>query len=168
MAAKKKTPERLMLENVHLIFKNFRGEASQYNAAGNRNFCVVIDDAEEAARLSAEGWNIRQTRGDEDQPPDYILTVKLNYNGRVPPRVIKISSSDMSRQIPLTESTVEMLDYLPIESADVLINPYPYTVRGESGISAYCQTLYAVIREDALDAKWLRVAEGGLPFDADE
>lgn len=145
--------ERLRLENVKIIFKNFRGEKGPYNEAGVRTFSVVIDDLNQAAELIEEGWALKPLKNEEGDIDAYHLPVKVNYGSRQPPRIYKVSITNKG-QLPLNEKTVDMLDYLPIDYADVIVNPYQWEVRGESGIKAYCQTMYVVIEENELDVKW--------------
>ena len=43
--------ENLVIENARLLFRNFSGRESKYNRAGQRNFCVYIEDAADAQKL---------------------------------------------------------------------------------------------------------------------
>ena len=54
--------ERLKLEGMQIIFKNFRGEKGPYNAAGDRNFSVVINDLDYAEHLISLGWALKPLR----------------------------------------------------------------------------------------------------------
>ncbi len=146
-----KKVEQLMLEEVQIIFKNFTGTKSTYNAEGERNFSVIFDDPEYAKDLIALGWNVRVFRQtDEDDPIQYHMSVKVNYAGHHPPRVFAVKASGA---LPLEESTIAMLDWTPIKYCDVVINPYKWTVNEDSGIKAYLNTLYAVVDENKFDIK---------------
>lgn len=154
--------ERLRLENVQIIFKNFRGEKGPYNDTGNRNFSVLVDNLDLASDLIKEGWNLKPLKNEDGDIDAYHLPVKINYEGRIPPRIYKVTISTGS-QLQLDIKTIDMLDYLPIDYADIIINPYRWEVRGESGVKAYVQTMYVVIEENELDIKWANLP----PFEPD-
>ena len=154
--------ERLKLEGAAVIFKNFRGEKGTYNEEGVRTFSIVIQDLEYAADLIEQGWALKPLKNEEGEADAYHLPVKVNYDSRQPPRIYKISMVN-NAQLPLDEKTIDMLDYLPIDYVDLIVNPYSWEVRGETGIKAYCQTMYVVIEENALDIKWANLDGTNLP-----
>ena len=47
-------------EGSQLIFRNFEGAAGKFNNAGDRNFCLIIDE-ELAAQLDGLKFNIKRT-----------------------------------------------------------------------------------------------------------
>ena len=47
-----KNLDNIVIENAHIMFRNFSGKEAKYNHAGVRNFCVVIDDSEQAQQLA--------------------------------------------------------------------------------------------------------------------
>lgn len=143
--------EHPLFENCRIIFRNFSGEQSQYNRAGDRNFCVVIDDKEVADRMAADGWNVKHLPPlDEGEDETSYLPVAVSYRNQ-PPSIYIISSRGRT---PLDESMVDMLDYADIENVDLIVNPYNWEVNGKAGVKAYVKTMYVTIHEDVLAKKY--------------
>lgn len=148
---KQRIEERPLFENCRIIFRNFAGEQSQYNRAGDRNFCVVIEDSEVASRLEADGWNIKHLPAlDEGGEDTAYLPVAVSFSNR-PPTIVMLSSKGRTH---LDESTINVLDYAEIEKVDLIVNPYNWSVNGKSGVKAYVKSMYVTIREDALSLKY--------------
>lgn len=142
--------KNVTMQGVRLIFRNFRGEAGQFNAAGNRNFSVLLDPKTAKAMLR-DGWNIKELRvREEGDEPEYALKVTCKY-GKVPPRVVMLTSRGRT---DLTEETISVLDHAVIIDADLIVRPYEWDVQGKQGISAYLQSLYVTIQEDELELKY--------------
>ena len=50
--------ETRIFEGARLMFRNFSGKESEFNQAGDRNFCVVLEAAE-AEEMKKIGWNVK-------------------------------------------------------------------------------------------------------------
>ena len=79
----------LVIQDAKIMFRNFEGREKTNNRAGDRNFCVRIDDPEEAQKLAADGWNIKtlSPRDGVDDDEVHFLQVKLNYGRGRPPKI---------------------------------------------------------------------------------
>ncbi len=146
----------LTLEDARILFRNFKGVEGQYNREGDRNFAVIIDEPKIAKQLEEDGWNVKYLKPrEENEEPTPYLQVTVAFKGR-PPSVYMITSKGKTR---MEEETLELLDYVDIRQADMILNPYAWTVNGKSGIKAYLKNLYITVEEDELDRKYSDVPD---------
>jgi hypothetical protein len=113
--------------------------------------------------MERDGWNIKYLKPrEEGDEPQAWLKVKVNFNGR-PPKVVLITEDGEGRKSKtnLTEDTVSILDWAPIESVDLIVNPYEWTVSGNTGVSAYLQSIFVTMEQDDLEKKYANVPETG-------
>lgn len=151
----------LIIEGATLMFKNFTGKAQQYNAEGDRNFCLALDP-ETAERLKADGWNIRMTKPrDPNDPPIPYTKVKVRFDN-YPPKIYLHSGAST---VQLTEDLVSQLDFAEIINVDLDVSPYNWTKGGMSGVTGYLKLMHVTIREDPFAKKYANPSdEGDIPW----
>lgn len=144
---------KLIVENARIIFKNFSGEETKFNRAGNRNFCLIIHDKDLADILADEGWNVKMlVPRDEDEEPRYYTQITVSYKVAPP----KITLVTRRAQTILNEETINSLDYADISNIDLIVRPYEWEINGKTGIKGYLQTMYVTLEEDEFAEKYAR------------
>lgn len=141
----------LNIANAKIIFRNFSGERSSYNREGDRNFCVIIEDEEDARRLEEDGWNIKALRlRDPEDTQKYFLQVRVNFD-KYPPMAYLVSGEHKTL---LDEASISCLDYSDLIKVDLVISPYTWDVNGKTGIKAYLKIGYFTIDEDPFASQY--------------
>lgn len=142
------------IENAVIGFRNFEGREGPYNKSGERSFAVFLD-ANTARELAAEGWNVKFPKDAEKIDPDQDsrdphLQVSVGFE-HFPANVHIIANGVPTK---LTEHEVLMLDWAELESVDLVLRPYTWSVRGQSGIKAYLKAGYFTIVTDQFASKY--------------
>ena len=144
--ANPRVTENIKIENAHILFRNFSGRESKYNRAGQRNFCVYIDD----------GWNIRvREPREEGEAPRHYLQVAVSFDN-IPPTVYMLTKR---KKVKLDEESIDTLDFAEIRNIDLTIRPYNWIIQEgtkneKSGVKAYLRTMYVIIDEDEFAEKY--------------
>lgn len=148
-----KRVNNIEIENATLMFKNFSGIArSRYDREGDRNFCVVIDDPEQAQLMANDGWNVRILKPREDgEEPKHYLNVAINFNFWKKPEIYMICNGVKTL---LDEMSVGTLDGAEIVNCDLVIRPRQWDDDGETKIKAYLQEMYVTIERSRFAAKY--------------
>lgn len=140
-------PSDLMIEDANLLFTNFAGSPTRYNSEGGKREFSVALPLNLVEDLEKDGWNVkyRKNADGEFDPERPYLGVKVSYKFRAP----AIWLITGGRKQLMTEDTVGTLDNITIKTADVVIHPSVYDVRGQQGISAYVKELYVVMDDES-------------------
>lgn len=160
MADKKPWMPNVTMEGVKIVFRNFAGKKGVFNAEGQRNFGVLIDQAL-ADQMAKDGWTIKYLKPrEEGDAPQPWVKVKVHYGKGKPPIVVIITSRGRNN---LSEDEIAILDWADIENVDLIIRPHQWTIEdtGKEGVTAYLYSIYITIREDALERKYSIVPDSG-------
>ena len=75
----------------------------------------------------------------------------------VVPKIVLVNGKE--RKQTLDEKTVGILDWITIESADLIIRPFNYEFNGRTGTKAYLSTLYVTKATDTLEEKYADIPD---------
>jgi hypothetical protein len=150
----------IVIEDARIGFRNFSGKEGKFNPAGRRNFCVFLE-ADLAKALEDDGWNVRWLEPkDEGDSQQAYLQVAVSYDN-IPPKLVLVTSHGKT---VLDETSVNILDWAEIESIDLIIRPYNWsmhegTKNAKSGVKAYIKSMYVTIAEDEFESKYYDVPD---------
>ena len=156
------TNDNILIRDAVIINRNFEGKAEKpYNPQGKRNFSVVLDE-EFANILIKDGWNvkIRPNPNDPDDPAKGYLSVSVQFDSKVPPRIIQITKrGDMVKRTPINENTAALIDSAEIKDVKLEIRPYNWEIKNKDGsidrgVRAYLKTMYYELVEDPFAADY--------------
>lgn len=147
-----------MVEDARLIWRNFSGNPTLFNAEGGKRTFNVVLDKKTADAMAADGWNVKckpagvpAEEGEDGTEEEFCyIEVTVGYKVR-PPKIVVITESGRTS---LREDNVAMLDWADIKVADLIARAYEWEVNGKSGKKAYLQSLFITIDEDPLERKY--------------
>ena len=148
--------ETIVLKDIEPVFRNFSGEARQYNNAGDRNFNAKVSEAQ-AQMLRNKGFRIKEMAPNAyNDEPSYFLKVKVSYRFDAPN--VNLITSKCTRR--LDEDTISELDHMSIEKCDIsIVGSHWSQPSGETGVTAYLRSMYATLREDPLELEYASMEE---------
>lgn len=154
------------LDDARIIYANFTGERSRYNASGTRNFCVLIP-FEMEQQLLADGWYLKYlTPREEGAMPQPYIKVNISDRFGVPPMSIV---SYRGERILNSLDELDALKSAGIRQASVVIKPHRYTTDdGETHFNGYLEEMRIVLREPRFVGRGSNVidaTEGATPTD---
>ena len=121
---KRKDKLEIRIDGARITFRNFAGAEGKFNPAGNRNFCIFLED-ELAKEMEADGWSIKWLDSYEEEPPQAIVNVKMNF-GNYPPNIVLVSNGKLTR---LDETNVNVLDFAELEHIDLILRGYEWFIK---------------------------------------
>ena len=148
---------KYLIDEARIMFRNFEGKPGQFNAAGQRNFHVLLpQDVAEA--LEADGFNVKYLKPrEEGDIPQAHLKVNVKMDSNIPPKIFIVTSKGRRQ---LTEDMLQMVDWADFAKIDLIFSRYKRDwPDGRTTVTAYLQTFFGTIREDELELRYADVPE---------
>lgn len=147
----------ILIDDVRVMFRNFSGKPGQFNAAGQRNFHILLPQ-EAAQDLESQGFNVKYLKArEEGEVPQAHLKINVNLTSNIPPKIIVVNSKGRRQ---LTEDMMDMLDWAEFEKVDLIFARYQREwPDGRTTVTAYLQTFFGFIREDELELRYNDIPE---------
>ena len=142
--------DKVELENVRLIFRNFEGREDAFNPRGQRSTKVVLTP-EQYQQLAALGYNVKLKESRfEDQDPQPQIEVFLRFD-IMPPNVWQVTSRGKTL---LNANNIAVLDTANILNVDMIIRPYDWESPQGTGRKAMLADIWVTIEESRFDLKY--------------
>lgn len=149
----------ISIENTRFIWNtNFSGDPEKDKfKSPKRKANIVIPDIMMARELIDAGVNVKMTKPKEGEEegfvPKYYVSVIVNYDSDWPPKIYLVSGN--SEPNLLDEETVGMLDKIPVDNVNVIINPYEWS---PGRFTLYVKTMYVEqgLGDDPFAARYAR------------
>lgn len=148
---------KYLIDSARITFRNFEGKPGQYNAAGQRNFHIVLPE-DVAQALMEDGFNVKvRPPRNEGDDPFYHLKVNVKMDSNVPPKIYIVTSKGRRQ---LEADMLQMLDWADFANVDLIFSRYKRDwPDGRTTVTAYLQTFFGKIREDELELRYADVPE---------
>lgn len=145
---------KLNIEDAQIGLRNFAGEKSDYNNAGNRNFVVFLDE-EDAEFLAENKFNVKFPKPRPDLDPEQdnrkpFIKVTIGDYAKVL-QIVELADGEQN-VLQLEGDEIGVLQRADIAKVDLVINPWLSKNNGK--LSAYLETGYFVRDVDQFGAKY--------------
>ena len=158
------------LDNSDFIFRNFSGVEKQYNAAGDRNFCIRLDEkiANELAAMDIP-VKILEPREEGMDPLRFIKVKVRNFSkiyvanvGQKWPESMSLAERKEKQRI--TEAAFYTLDVATIQNAAVILSVYHWRMNHKSGISLSLNEGYFKLIPNEMELNFFDIPDGESPM----
>lgn len=156
---------QIKIEDARILFRNFEGREDKYNKAGDRNFCVLLDEIQGKELAENFGLNVKFLKSrEEGDPEEAYLKVAVGYKVKPPTLVMltKRPNPEVEEGFEVVRNDIgeegcQVFDWVDIEKVDLIFNAVPWEVGDKSGIKAWVKSMYVTIAQDELDEKYANV-----------